>query len=403
MFLNSGFSYKNLKGSYKIEKQSQTAEDFLYVFGKKIDERMIIAEYEDGYCTVGTNNDMYYDESPALLFAGIDIHNDKDIIEFCNKYGLLFSNSIDEEETNDYLFEGGAKETSMKPTQLIGGACIEVYAFQREVVVMNKVLHLREAINKRDYCSILSILAWFCFDGSEGYDDEELIPAYESLRFNQSFREFDDYCEDEYGQEATDTLSKRIRLFLNRIQEDYDKRWAPENIHGIRTSTIEYHDMYHCVWQKLHDVFSRLLERVEIVEIDPLGSVSYNKPINEEDLMYIIGDGNDAILLGKAYLSDFFSDRLFYVHPDMTFEDGAFRPNLRIKSLIEALYVELFFKITPYTNIRKCANPTCTRFFEVMADNSRKMYCSQSCGLVMAKRKQREREKQKNTPKKETE
>ena len=47
MFLNSGFSYKNLKGSYKIEKQSQTAEDFLYVFGKKIDERMIIAEYED--------------------------------------------------------------------------------------------------------------------------------------------------------------------------------------------------------------------------------------------------------------------------------------------------------------------------------------------------------------------
>ena len=145
--------------------------------------------------------------------------------------------------------------------------------------------------------------------------------------------------------------------------------------------------------QALHTVFSKLLTTVDIEVLGAFGELSFSHPLTEDDINEICSEKEYVLKLGKAFLSDYFNNELMWVHPQMTFENGQFLPNLQISSLMQAMYLELFFKITPYTNLRKCANPTCNAFFEVSRDNSKRMYCSTRCAQLMAKRKQRERER----------
>ena len=100
--------------------------------------------------------------------------------------------------------------------------------------------------------------------------------------------------------------------------------------------------------------------------------------------------------LGYALLRDYFEEELMGVNPYMEIVGGVISPNLRVRSLWQAINLQLFCKMHPYNGIRKCANPTCRNYFNVPAENKRRIYCSKRCAQLMAKRKQREREKQKD-------
>ncbi len=69
-----------------------------------------------------------------------------------------------------------------------------------------------------------------------------------------------------------------------------------------------------------------------------------------------------------------------------------FNGNWTADSLLNALYYVLFYKVTNNTPIRKCSCSTCNNYFEIIG-NYNKIYCSQECGLLEAKRKQRMRQK----------
>ena len=390
MFLNTGFTFKNTKGTYEIRLQPSASADYYYVHGEKHSERLIAATYEYGQNTIYTSTDLPED-SVALKFAGININKDKEIIDFCNAYGLIYANEIDAEDTNDYLFLNAEKNSFPKPTSAIGGACLFLDVFQREVIKMRKILLLYEALNNSDLKSVVEILTWFCFDTYDGYDEESLQPSFECPRFNEAFCEFIDRYDDEYDEE--DSLSIRIRNFLKALEDDLFQFEHEDTYEGIHMRTLNYPDMYHTTWQALHTVFSKLLTTVDIEVLGAFGELTFSHPLTEDDINEICSEKEYVLKLGKAFLSDYFNNELMWVHPQMTFENGQFLPNLEISSLMQAMYLELFFKITPYTNLRKCANPTCNAFFEVSRDNSKRMYCSTRCAQLMAKRKQRERER----------
>ena len=392
MLLNSGFTYKNRVGTYEIRSQPQTAADVYYVWGKRKSDEVIAATYEYGlntiYTSVGTD-----EESVALKFAGIDIRKNREILDFCNAYGLPFENQIDSEENNDYIFQGVDRDSIPKPTEMLGGRIMFLCDFQHQVIRMRNVLRMYDAINTHNLKTIIEILAWFCFINFYEYDDDDFEPSYESPRFNEAFKRFIAYEEAENMSEDCDTLSKKIRLFLQKLYED---RYGPgEKVEGSTAvmKTWEYPDMMHETWQAYYKLFSALTEKTDITEIDPFGTVCFSRELTEDESRALFPDEESALKLGKSFLSDFFNWELSFIHPEMTFENGEFLPNLKISSLLQAMYVELFFRITPYTNLRKCANPTCNAFFEVARDNSKKIYCSTRCAQLMAKRKQREREK----------
>lgn len=391
MFLNTGFTFKNTKGTYQIRYQPSASADYYYVRGKKHSGRLIAATYEYGQNTIYTSSELPED-SVALKFAAINIHKDKEIIDFCNAYGLIYSNEIDAEENNDYLFFDAEKDSFPKPTSAIGGGCLFLDEFQREVIKMRKILLFYEALNNGDLKTIIEILTWFSFDTYDGYDEESFISSFECPRFNEAFSEFVDRYNDEH--EEFDSLSTRIKNYLNALEEDVYQFEYGETYEGIHMRSLNYPDMYHSTWQALHTVFSRLLSAVDITEIGAFGEVVFSRELTEDDISEICPDREYVLKLGKAFLSDYFNNELMWVHPQMTIANGQFLPNLQITSLLQAMYLELFFKITPYTNLRKCANPTCTAFFEVSRDNSKRIYCSTRCAQLMAKRKQRERERQ---------
>lgn len=64
-----------------------------------------------------------------------------------------------------------------------------------------------------------------------------------------------------------------------------------------------------------------------------------------------------------------------------------------IPNLLSALYLDIYLKQANSTILKKCENPTCNQYFEVNPSETRKKYCSTRCAQLMAKRKQREREK----------
>lgn len=69
-----------------------------------------------------------------------------------------------------------------------------------------------------------------------------------------------------------------------------------------------------------------------------------------------------------------------------------------IPDLLSALYLDIYLSYSSDKIFKKCSNPTCNQFFEVEPGNTRKKYCSTHCAQLMAKRKQREREKNKIKP-----
>ena len=162
MLLNSGFTYKNRKGSYEIRSQSQTPTDVYYMRGNRKSDEVISATYEYGlntiYTSVGAD-----EESVALRFAGIDIRKHREILDFCNTYGLPFENLIDAEETNDYIFRNIDRENIPKPTELLGGRFMFLSDFQHQVICMRNILRLYDAINNSDLKTIVEMLTWFCF------------------------------------------------------------------------------------------------------------------------------------------------------------------------------------------------------------------------------------------------
>lgn len=65
-----------------------------------------------------------------------------------------------------------------------------------------------------------------------------------------------------------------------------------------------------------------------------------------------------------------------------------------VTTLLAAMYFEIFLLLNEEKMIRKCANKTCSNYFEIVGNDTRKIYCSPHCAQLEAKRNQRKRDKE---------
>lgn len=157
----------------------------------------------------------------------------------------------------------------------------------------------------------------------------------------------------------------------------------------------KYENIHHLVWQTICDLLTKL-QTVTNIKSDLWGRTVYFEPeLSKELLVKAEIDFDKVQILANACISDVMNSQTADICPELRYENGKLTADWHITSLLEAMYMELQVTFTPNTQIRKCANPTCNFFFDVGVGNNKKMYCSQRCALLMAKRKQRERDKQK--------
>ena len=66
----------------------------------------------------------------------------------------------------------------------------------------------------------------------------------------------------------------------------------------------------------------------------------------------------------------------------------------KIPNLITAIYFSIFFLNPNFTLIKKCANPTCDAYFDVLNSNKKRIYCGPQCSNIISQRKYRKKSRQ---------
>ena len=154
----------------------------------------------------------------------------------------------------------------------------------------------------------------------------------------------------------------------------------------------KYVEIYFSLWQHLHGIFSGIVETNTVEEITPLGCVKLSSPISTKIMNDT--DKDSIIKTAKGVFADLFKENLKSVYPEIIFnKNGTPESSWRIPSLLDAMYLELFFRFTPNSSVRKCANPTCNKFFTRTSSRPTKIYCDDDCAKLMAKRNERARKK----------
>jgi len=62
-------------------------------------------------------------------------------------------------------------------------------------------------------------------------------------------------------------------------------------------------------------------------------------------------------------------------------------------TLLSAMYMELFLYFSLNEKVRRCKNKSCSDYFKIIGNDTRKIYCCEACAKLEAKRMQRAREK----------
>lgn len=152
MVVNKGFSFSNMVGLYGIKEVPARYPKYTGP------TEMVIVELYPGKLTPIYSNNSYEEGSIAYEFAAIDTADLQAITDFCTKYGLLSSDRLIRNTTNDYIF--------MKTTKTIFSEAVPNYEpdetyvniFAQEVLTMRNLLSLKASLDKNDSVGILNAL-----------------------------------------------------------------------------------------------------------------------------------------------------------------------------------------------------------------------------------------------------
>lgn len=393
MLTNPGFTFWGISGEHTILPTQNTD---LPIWGS-LYSKAVVCTYDGNLVKVYNNGPGYegIDKSVALEFASINPTNTDAIIKFCNKYGMPYSSRQFSNFRNDYLFFNENKDDFTKAIPL--GEHRErtwLYSIQRDILQMQLCIKLNQAIQKKNYCKIIDILLYFCFD-LYGLDFKGSKRQTESFQFNHFFYR---YAEENGFSKSCDLPITSIQNLITGFLSDIDSSYYESELYNYNSCGFPHKDkyvqIYFSMWQHLHQCFSWLTDHVTINEISPFAKVSYSEPLTT--LLSSISESDAELLLktAKGVFSDIFKEKLHSVYPEIVFsKNGTAESSWRIPSLMDAMYLELFFRYTPNSSVHKCENPTCTNFFIYDRSRPTKKYCNESCAKLMAKRMERARKR----------
>lgn len=391
MLTNPGFTFYGISGEHTILPVSKTD---LPSWGPLYNEA-VVCTYDEKLIKVYDNGPGYagIDKSMALEFVSIKPTDTAAIIKFCNKYGMPNSSRQFGNFRNDYLFFNENKDDFSKAIPLVEHReRTWLYGIQRDILHMQLCIKLNQAIEQKHFCEIVDILLYFCFD-LYGLDFKETERKTETFQFNHAFYRYAE--ENGFSKNAGLVLTSihdLIEGFLSDIDSSY---YEAEMLHSFGfPHKDKYVQIYFSMWQHLHQFFTWLINHVTILEISPFAEITYSEPL--ANLLSSLSETDSEALLktAKGVFSDIFKENLHSVYPEIVFsKEGTAESTWRIPSLIDAMYLELFFRYTPNSSVRKCENPTCTGFFVYESSRPTKKYCNESCAKLMAKRMERARKR----------
>lgn len=393
MIVNKGFSFNNMVGQYRIKNMSFRVRDSYE------QEPCIVCIYPGRLKQIYSRNS-YEEGSIAFEFASIDIHDDSAILAFCYKYGLLYCGKVEANVTNDYMFfkEQKSKFTEVVPTtepeQLF------LSTFIREVITMRNFLYLKSSLDEKNLIGIVSgiikmILTFTARTHVTSNTETERFNRYFYLYVKHKYR----FASEQMGsanflENDVFDIQGAINAFLDDLEyyvfaEDEYERDA------YFGDVLKLSDMYHSTWQAFHTLLSRLEGVTTIKTPDQGETILFDPPLTPEMMSEAEITLDSVSNVANACISDIMNSQTSAITPELRYEDGSLTADWHISSLLEAMYMELQVSFTPNIQIKKCANPTCNYFFEIGKENHKRIYCSQRCALLMAKRKQRERDRNK--------
>ena len=389
------FSFSNIIGKCLIKKEVRGNDGTSYIEVDKKEYPKSVGEYkhyiieqatEDSIVPIYPHNTIS-DVSVLMEYIAVDTTRPDSILSFCNKYGMPHNIKYSVRDDHDYIFNSTSIEQSIFEADLTlpfnepFRLSISLFKMAESISSLRRIVSLYSALNTKDYLTIIDVVLYALVNDHK----HDAVFNKNSLGvFNYYFRE---YVDD--TRLPPMTKNEQVLSFLDEIEQDTLETETMPQYSG----DYSYPQHKHKLWQAIIVFLRQILNKYQIQEFSNDYHVIYDKELIISEIINDEYPEEDFILLSNAIFLDLMNVELQDIHPEFIVIDSQLVPNWRISSLEQAMAAELFTIINPFSQIKKCANPTCNHFFSTSTDNSRKIYCSTSCAQLMAKRKQRAREK----------
>lgn len=398
MLVTSDITFQNIGGLYDIKHIEKANEHTSYIDVEKKNWPTDLSKYKEYAILPITDSrvvSIYPDSlresrSPALEFAAIDILKVGEIIDFCNRYGLPSDPRFFAKNYNDYVFTEESLTESLLHASLDipfnphHEICMGLDDIVSEIIDIRNLISLISAYDERNYSVFTNYIIYYAFNDAKPNmrsTGSSLCGIYYNYR---------DAIPDVLGRCPTG-INESILHFIEDVEQDTLETEEDPRYSG----DYSYPQHKHLLWQNVFRFTKELLRTYKIVKFSSDKQVIFDRELNIDEVFSLNYNEEDFFKLARAVLIDTINCATDSLKPELVLVDGTLTPNWSLRSLKDAMYAEIFFKINPYNRIKKCANPTCNSYFTLSRDNSRKIYCSTSCAQLMAKRKQRTREKEK--------
>ncbi len=400
MIIDRGFFVDNYVGHYhmqdhKGEKYIVSEEQRFSQDDKHKLQKKRIFEFD--------NRDYEY---IYMELANVDIMSDKAILDYCNKYGLPHSSQLAVEKIL-CLDANISPDVEKKLYQLLHQPFpmndhMSLEGFRRDAITIRKLMELKllseePFFTDETYGQFLSLLIFFLFYSHQyhySYSLDEELPRGRISRIQYWFHWIQKQCpfffrgllEDEQLQRFLEFLQVNMGQFL----EKNVGREVPAFVADMLSDTMQ--DILRLASEFLYWNFSINSPNTPLqYDYDSFGEVKFtvapiwNKGSEEKKFLN---------KLAKEVICGVINNGLEFSAPLLWYNGGDFNGEWKLSYQMSGIYLELYFEVAQNYIFRKCANPTCEKFFSVTRSRTNKKYCSDRCGKIEANRNKRKRDKE---------
>jgi len=325
-----------------------------------------------------------------VRLANVDIAIDLSILAFCNEFGLPCSS---------------AKVKDLYPKHMIVGLDVPEYViaewegplfrhdsisrneFCRFVTTVRHMLYIKDEIDvnvqqRNPLKMLLHLLPLIYYERMREYnqtwdDPEQHTPT---LQFQYYFLKYlENYMEE--SRPVIPDLTD-FGMELSKIAMDKDRKASSDTEMLFRLLKAE-------TGKRLYNLTVEIIDTFSGYE-NPIQRDAYNNIAVAEGID--IPDKLAALMyeIAPTVLSDVVTENLHDVRPQLCISDeGKLQSNWQFNYLYEGIHLELLLLLTTNSFFRKCGNPKCYKIFHLSSSRSDKKFCSRTCALADAKRKQR--------------
>lgn len=322
--------------------------------------------------------------------ANIDTSKDAEILDFCNRYGLPYSSAKINDQQPGYYIMGidFTEEAYAAWNPYYRNDTMTKSEFCRHVSTAKRMMQIKYELESKEkkpldmlkYLLPLLLYDRFALYNFDGDDPECHTPTTAFQYYFLSVRHKSKTTQGKLAIDLLDFCSEIQAIGKNQNKVYIDKELS----HLLRKPYIQ--KLYNLIIE-VCKLDTAALNQMEYDEFFSL-TVPFDLDIPQE-LQQIMYD------VAPFVLADSINELMHQVHPQMTpTANGEFNVDWNFNFQFEGFCMELLLMISSKNMLKKCKNPTCEKFFTPNEGHLDRMYCSHRCGSLVAKRRQRMKDKE---------